>query len=150
MTGEEHANRHRLWNRGMSNESLKNYEPDIAKRSDELVHFLKTSARSGNVDLNRAVGYFTFDFMGDMACVSQFHISHLMGLTLDYHRFGKSFDMLTSGDTTGLWGILERYSVQVYRSLRSELVLMTSKYHRAFDSHSVGSRCGAKAPYTLR
>ncbi|KAI0706787.1 cytochrome P450 [Cerioporus squamosus] len=108
MTGEEHANRRRLWNRGMSNESLKNYEPDIAKRSDELVHFLKTSARCGNVDLNRAVGYFTFDFMGDMA-------------------FGKSFDMLTSRDTTGLWGILERYSVQVYRSLRSELVLMTSK-----------------------
>ncbi|RDX44047.1 cytochrome P450 [Lentinus brumalis] len=94
LTGEEHANRRRLWNRGMSNESLKDYEPVIAKRSDELVQFLKTSASSGSVDLNNAVGYFTFDFMGDMA-------------------FGASFHLLISGDTTGLWDTLERFSITI-------------------------------------
>ncbi len=124
LTGEEHANRRRLWNRGMSNESLKDYEPIIAKRSDELVQFLKTSASSGSVDLNNAVGYFTFDFMGDMAYASSVHSRFESPAYLYLRSFGESFHLLISGDTTGLWDTLERFSMSVVPIGRSFLILM--------------------------
>ena len=111
LTGEEHANRRRLWNRGMSNQSLMDYEPVIAKRSQELVEFFRSSARFGSIDLNRAIGYFTFDFMGDMAYVSYRFCASEDGLILTLQRFGQSFSMLTSGDAEGRWNIVERFSM---------------------------------------
>ena len=99
-------------NRGMSSESLIDYEPMIVKRSHELVEFLRSSARFGSIDLDRAIGYFTFDFMGDMAYVSyRFCASETDGLILTFQRFGQSFSMLTSGDAEERWDIVERFSM---------------------------------------
>ena len=65
---QEHAARRRLWQRGMATESLRGYEPTIAKRALQFVGELKTAAqKNGEVDLAKWIGYFTFDFMGDMA-----------------------------------------------------------------------------------
>lgn len=96
----------------MSSESLIDYEPMIVKRSHELVEFLRSSARFGSIDLDRAIGYFTFDFMGDMAYVSyRFCASETDGLILTFQRFGQSFSMLTSGDAEERWDIVERFSM---------------------------------------
>lgn len=83
MSGDAHANRRRLWNRGMSSDSLKDYEEIIVKRATQLVERLEGLA--GPVDLMSWINYFTyicsriffmsahgvlrfrFDFMGDMA-----------------------------------------------------------------------------------
>ncbi|KAI1790041.1 cytochrome P450 [Ganoderma leucocontextum] len=94
LTGEAHANRRRLWNRGLSNESLRAYQPVIANRIDELVrHLVRAVAKSGTVDIGRSIGYFTFDFMGDMA-------------------FGGPFHMLSDGsDENDLWGMLDRFAI---------------------------------------
>ncbi|KAL4247923.1 Cytochrome P450 superfamily protein [Abortiporus biennis] len=93
MRGEDHANRRRLWNRGMSTESLKHYEEVIANRAQQLVEQLQSS--TGPVDLARWIGFFTFDFMGDMA-------------------FGGGFTMLEDGgDRAGLWEVLERFAIMV-------------------------------------
>ena len=64
----QHAARRKLWQRGMTTESLRGYEPTIAKRSLQLVDTLETAARKDEeVDLAKWIGYLTFDFMGDMA-----------------------------------------------------------------------------------
>ena len=69
MTGEEHDNRRRLWNRGMSHESLVEYESVIVKRAAQLVDRLKEESRKEQkaVDIVQWINFFTFDFMGDMA-----------------------------------------------------------------------------------
>ena len=65
---QEHAARRRLWQRGMTAESLRGYEPTIAKRALQLVSKFETAAQKDEeVDLAQWIGYFTFDFMGDMA-----------------------------------------------------------------------------------
>ncbi|KAJ7735244.1 cytochrome P450 [Mycena maculata] len=87
LRGEAHANRRRIWNRGMSSESLKEYETILEKRVAQLVDRLE--AFSGPVDISEWLNYFTFDFMGDMA-------------------FGGGFEMLRDGgDKDGLWEIIE-------------------------------------------
>ena len=58
MTGEPHANRRRLWNRGMSGESLKEYEDIIVRRANQLVKRLE--AMQGPVDLSEWLAYFTY------------------------------------------------------------------------------------------
>ena len=69
MTGEDHDNRRRLWNRGMSHESLVEYETVIVKRAAQLVDRLKEESRKKEkaVDIVQWINFFTFDFMGDMA-----------------------------------------------------------------------------------
>ena len=71
MTGEDHDNRRRLWNRGMSHESLVEYETVIVKRAAQLVDRLKEESRKEEkaVDIVQWINFFTFDFMGDMAYV---------------------------------------------------------------------------------
>ncbi len=54
----------------MSIESLKDYDPTIAARAQELALYLGTAATSGSVDLSKAIGFFTSDFMVDMAYVT--------------------------------------------------------------------------------
>ena len=58
----------------MSNDSLKEYKGYIARRGGELVDRLRLESRKAAgkgtaVDIVRWLDYFTFDFMGDMACV---------------------------------------------------------------------------------
>ncbi|KAF8205670.1 high nitrogen upregulated cytochrome P450 monooxygenase 2 [Mycena galopus ATCC 62051] len=87
LRGEPHANRRRIWNRGLSSESLNEYESILAKRVAQLVERLE--GLSGAVDIAEWFSYFTFDFMGDMA-------------------FGGGFEMLRDGgDKDGLWTIIE-------------------------------------------
>ncbi|KIK52994.1 hypothetical protein GYMLUDRAFT_179526, partial [Collybiopsis luxurians FD-317 M1] len=66
LSGEKHAMRRRLWNRGMSNESLKEYEAIITKRALQLAAQL-SKPENTTADLSKWLGFFTLDFMGDMA-----------------------------------------------------------------------------------
>ncbi|KAJ7864744.1 cytochrome P450, partial [Mycena olivaceomarginata] len=86
LRGEPHANRRRIWNRGLSSESLKDYESILAKRVTQLMDRLE--GLSGPVDIAEWFSYFTFDFMGDMAS-----IVHLPGS----FSFGGGFEMLRDG-----------------------------------------------------
>ena len=91
MTGEEHDNRRRLWNRGMSHESLVEYESVIVKRAAQLVNRLKEESRKEEkaVDIVQWINFFTFDFMGDMV-------------------FGGGFEFMRDGkDNEGIWTLME-------------------------------------------
>ncbi|KAJ7444864.1 cytochrome P450 [Mycena latifolia] len=93
LQGEAHANRRRLWNRGMSTESLKEYEAIIAKRATQLLNCIDESLDPNRINLSAWISYFSFDFMGDMA-------------------FGGGFELMK--DETArrtLWPILERFSI---------------------------------------
>ncbi|KAF8207255.1 cytochrome P450 [Mycena galopus ATCC 62051] len=83
LNGEDHANRRRLWNRGMSTESLNDYEEVIAKRATQLLNYISAW-----------ISYFTsVRFMGDMA-------------------FGGGFELLANEeDRTNIWPIIEKFSV---------------------------------------
>ena len=61
MTGDAHANRRRLWNRGMSSESLKEYEDVIVQRATQLLERLE--GISGSVDLVSWINFFTCVFV---------------------------------------------------------------------------------------
>ncbi|KAJ8502816.1 hypothetical protein ONZ45_g11411 [Pleurotus djamor] len=89
LRGEEHAVRRRLWNRGMSSQSLDEYEGLIAIRANELLD--RIGRLEGPVDISKWLSYFSFDFMGDMA-------------------FGCGFNMIRDGeDKNGLWKALEDF-----------------------------------------
>ncbi|KAJ7633021.1 cytochrome P450 [Roridomyces roridus] len=89
LLGDAHANRRRIWNRGMSTESLDEYETTIlGKRIVQLMDRLD-GLRPGPVNMAEWINYFTFDVMGDMA-------------------FGGGFEMLRDGgDKEGLWTLIE-------------------------------------------
>ncbi|KAJ7709643.1 cytochrome P450 [Mycena rosella] len=97
LQGEGHANRRRLWNRGMSTESLKEYEAIIAKRATQLLDCVASAPDPNIVDLAAWISYFSFDFMGDMACACQ---------------FGGGFELLhNEADRTNIWPIIEKFAV---------------------------------------
>lgn len=58
LRGEAHANRRRIWNRGMSSESLKEYESILEKRVAQLVDRL--GGLSGSIDIAEWFSYFTY------------------------------------------------------------------------------------------
>ncbi|KAJ7206366.1 cytochrome P450 [Mycena pura] len=92
LNGEAHANRRRIWNRGMGSESLGDYEIILARRIMQLMERLEgfSASGAGGVDIAAWFSFFSFDFMGDMA-------------------FGGGFEMLRDGgDENGLWAILEQ------------------------------------------
>ncbi|ESK88155.1 cytochrome p450 [Moniliophthora roreri MCA 2997] len=64
LVGDPHTARRRMWNRGMSSESLREYEDIIYRHATQLVEGL---ASRSQVDLGRWLGYFSIDFMADMA-----------------------------------------------------------------------------------
>ena len=70
-----HAKRRRPWNRAFNTSALKEYEPVVARRATQLVESI--SKQKGFTDLAQWISFFTYDFMGDMAYVSQFvPVSH--------------------------------------------------------------------------
>jgi cytochrome P450 len=85
-----HAERRKLWNKGFSTSALKDYEEIVVNRGKQLVAIFEESAKKGEpVDMARFTGFFTFDFMGDMA-------------------FGGGFELMRDkGDTQGVWTIIE-------------------------------------------
>ncbi|KAF7303625.1 hypothetical protein MIND_00591800 [Mycena indigotica] len=86
LRGDAHANRRRIWNRGMSTESMKGFEVILAKRVAFLLTRLDEFAKSGQkVDIAAWFTYLTSDFMGDMA-------------------FGGGFEMMRdAGDKDGVY-----------------------------------------------
>nr|GAT44522.1 predicted protein [Mycena chlorophos] len=93
LRGDAHANRRKIWNRGMSSESLKGYEGILADRVqimlDQFDRFVQQGSGKGMVDMAAWCSYLTFDFMGDMA-------------------FGGGFDMLRDGeDRGGIFSIIK-------------------------------------------
>ncbi|KAJ7481150.1 cytochrome P450 [Mycena galericulata] len=88
LRGEAHANRRRIWNRGMSSESLEEYETILEERVAQLMERLGGLSGS-TIDISKWFSYFTFDVMGDMA-------------------FGGGFEMLRDGrDKEGFCTIIE-------------------------------------------
>ena len=87
MTGEDHDNRRRLWNRGMSHESLVEYEDLIVNHAAQLVARLQEESRRGHngVDIVKWINFFTFDFMGDMACVDTVNPFASRSATYPFH-----------------------------------------------------------------
>ncbi|KAJ7074047.1 high nitrogen upregulated cytochrome P450 monooxygenase 2 [Mycena amicta] len=93
-----HANRRRIWNRGMSTESMRQFEGILANRLQQLLERLDEIATSeqgpngkkGEVDVAAWISYLTFDFMGDMA-------------------FGGGFNMIQDrgGSKDDIWNILK-------------------------------------------
>nr|AAX81444.1 high nitrogen upregulated cytochrome P450 monooxygenase 2 [Phanerodontia chrysosporium] len=84
-----HMQRRRPWNRAFSATALKEYEPLIYGRVHQLVSAL--ADRQGQVvDIAKWIGYFTYDFMGDMV-------------------YGGWTEMLRDGkDEDGLWDVVHR------------------------------------------
>ncbi len=116
MTGEEHDNRRRLWNRGMSHDSLVEYESIIVKRAEQLVSRLKEVSHGGQsaVDVVKWINFFTFDFMGDMAYVVNLYHPASRNPTHPSlpcsDSFGGGYHMLEEGgDEKGLWNTLNRF-----------------------------------------
>ncbi|KAJ7633027.1 high nitrogen upregulated cytochrome P450 monooxygenase 2 [Roridomyces roridus] len=89
LRGEAHSHRRRIWNRGMSTESIDEYESAIlAKRVNQFMDKLE-GLQGTPFDISAWFGYFTFDVMGDMA-------------------FGGGFEMLRDGgDKEGLWALIK-------------------------------------------
>ncbi|KAJ7499558.1 cytochrome P450 [Mycena latifolia] len=65
LTGEAHAAKRRVWNRAMTSASLREYEPLISTRANQLVRRL--AEQNGNVDLVAWFDFFSLDLMGDLA-----------------------------------------------------------------------------------
>ncbi|EKM49543.1 uncharacterized protein PHACADRAFT_153972 [Phanerochaete carnosa HHB-10118-sp] len=84
---KEHQRRRRPWNRAFSTAAVKDYDPVIQHRVHGLGEGL--GARQGEVlDLSDWLGFFTFDFMGDLV-------------------YGGWTEMMREGgDHNGLWSIL--------------------------------------------
>ncbi|KAK7424018.1 hypothetical protein QQX98_000628 [Neonectria punicea] len=74
---KEHARRRKVWDRGFSAKSLRNYEPRVAQYTNILLDQIQ--AREGkSMDITLWCHFYGFDVMGDLA-------------------FGRSFDMLQGG-----------------------------------------------------
>ncbi|OBZ68837.1 hypothetical protein A0H81_11384 [Grifola frondosa] len=82
----EHAVRRKIWNRAFSSAALKGYEEIIAKRAAQFVEGLEV--QDSEVDLSKWFGWFTYDFMSDMA-------------------FGGGSEMMRDGDGDSIWHLLE-------------------------------------------
>ncbi|KAI0075130.1 high nitrogen upregulated cytochrome P450 monooxygenase 2 [Panus rudis PR-1116 ss-1] len=82
----DHSRRRRPWNRAFSTAALKEYEPLVARRVNQLVERL--ASEKGPADIAKYISFFTYDFMGDMV-------------------FGGWYEMLRDGDKDGRWKAME-------------------------------------------
>ncbi|KAF7320582.1 hypothetical protein HMN09_00142500 [Mycena chlorophos] len=90
LSGPEHANRRRVWNRGMSSAALKDYEVLLQPRLELLMERLDAFAKGKQeVDLAQWLSYLPADFMGDIA-------------------FGGGFELLRDGeDRDGIYTLIK-------------------------------------------
>ncbi|KAI0367365.1 high nitrogen upregulated cytochrome P450 monooxygenase 2 [Pilatotrama ljubarskyi] len=86
MDPQVHQERRKLWNRAMSASALKEYEPQIANRANQLVHVLES--QKDDFDIGQFVKFFAYDFMCDMA-------------------YGGGSELLRDGDEHNIWHTLE-------------------------------------------
>ncbi|KAF9075642.1 cytochrome P450 [Rhodocollybia butyracea] len=95
LTGEKHASRRRVWNRGFNADALVEYDGILAKCAVELVEGMQvdSEASKGEVDLTAWFNYFSFDFMADFV-------------------FGGGSEMLKKGkDEKGILELLEHHMI---------------------------------------
>ncbi|KAK1231866.1 hypothetical protein PQX77_005003 [Marasmius sp. AFHP31] len=85
--GQERTDRRRVWSRGFTSESLKEYQPIIVSRGNEMSEGL--AARAGSeLDLEKWLAFYTLDFVSEM-------------------MFGYKTEMLKNGrDDTGLMELI--------------------------------------------
>ncbi|KAF9001083.1 high nitrogen upregulated cytochrome P450 monooxygenase 2 [Cyathus striatus] len=84
-----HQHRRKYWSKGLNVASVKEYQPTLKIRVDELVSHLKNKAlEKAPVNLAEWMSYFAYDFMGDMG-------------------FGAGFGLMQNGDPNNLWKIME-------------------------------------------
>ncbi|KAI0640071.1 high nitrogen upregulated cytochrome P450 monooxygenase 2 [Trametes polyzona] len=83
---KEHLRRRKPWNRAFNVASLKDFEPMVARRTQQLVDLL--SSKKGEVNLAKWFSWFTYDLMSDMA-------------------FGGGSEMMRNGDEGSVWPLLE-------------------------------------------
>ncbi|KLO15623.1 high nitrogen upregulated cytochrome P450 monooxygenase 2 [Schizopora paradoxa] len=86
----EHSRQRKPWNRAFSTSAVKDYEPIVAKRVRQLADTLENTFCNSKVgvDITQWFGYFSFDFMGDMA-------------------FGGGFELMNDADKEGIWKRME-------------------------------------------
>ncbi|KAH9938835.1 high nitrogen upregulated cytochrome P450 monooxygenase 2 [Epithele typhae] len=87
MDGDEHLSRRRPWNRGLAPSALKEYEPRVRARGNQLL--TRLGEQNGEVVLGKWFNYFSYDFMCDMA-------------------FGGGSELLRDGDKNNVWHMLEQ------------------------------------------
>lgn len=93
----EHARRRRPWTRAFSTAALKEYEPIVANRVAQLVEAV--GHQKGVTDLAQWISFFTYDFMGDMACVfDRFPRSSATDFDADLVEGLRCFEMATRTD----------------------------------------------------
>ncbi|KLO12993.1 high nitrogen upregulated cytochrome P450 monooxygenase 2 [Schizopora paradoxa] len=79
---QKHAQRRAVWNKAFSSTALKEYDPLLIHRVQQLVECLEDNANV-EIDLTYWFNCYTFDFMGDM-------------------MFGGGFELMRDGDKDGL------------------------------------------------
>ncbi|KAJ3785945.1 high nitrogen upregulated cytochrome P450 monooxygenase 2 [Lentinula aff. detonsa] len=94
LTGEKHANRRRIWNRGLNADAIEEYDEILAKSATLLVEGIQARSESqGEVDLTTWFNYFSFDFMAEFV-------------------FGGGSDMLKEGkDKKEILELLEHHMI---------------------------------------
>nr|GAT58504.1 predicted protein [Mycena chlorophos] len=90
LTGEPHTHRRRIWNRGMTASSLKDFEAILSLRMTLMLErFDGFAAEQKPIDLAEWCNYLTVDFMGDVA-------------------FGGGFELMRDGeDRDGMFRIVK-------------------------------------------
>ncbi|KAK7418715.1 hypothetical protein QQX98_003733 [Neonectria punicea] len=74
---KEHARRRKTWDKGFSSKALRDYEPRVARYTNQLLDKLEET-QGLPFDASTLFNFYSFDVMGDLA-------------------FGKSFDMVKNG-----------------------------------------------------
>ncbi|EJD02377.1 high nitrogen upregulated cytochrome P450 monooxygenase 2, partial [Fomitiporia mediterranea MF3/22] len=115
----KHRERRKLWKYGFTSAAIKDYQPIMANRLLQLVEELGKGCSSDNgnhgnhVDLAQWIGYFAYDFMGDLVFGGGFEFMRLH----DKDGFRSILE-----DTLKMLGILEHISwiAEVLSKLGSE------------------------------
>jgi len=67
----EHIRRRKIWAKGFTSSALREYTPLVVNRTKQLAAVFEEHAVSGEaLDVSKWMSYFTFDLMGDFACVA--------------------------------------------------------------------------------
>ncbi|KAI0756346.1 high nitrogen upregulated cytochrome P450 monooxygenase 2 [Daedaleopsis nitida] len=83
---KEHLRRRKTWNRALNVTSLRDFEPFVAARAEQLVS--RVGMHKGATDLAKWFSWFAYDLMSDMA-------------------FGGGSEMMLNGDEGSVWPLLE-------------------------------------------
>ena len=86
---QEHKERRKVWDRAFSAKAIRGYEPRLNRHARVLIEKLKEHAHDPTVRISSWIGYFAFDFMGDIG-------------------YNRAFGMLESGKEDEMIALLHR------------------------------------------